>query len=96
MRKSILLSFLLLYKGIFVFALKDCSELEDQYEDIKNEVRSSLETWELIPADSSQKATFSESLSLLLSKGEKLESDYNQCVSSVVETNKLIATYFDT
>jgi subtilisin family serine protease len=66
-----------------------------QYDDVKNEVRSALETWELIPSDSSQKAAFSESLSLLLSKGVKLENDYNQCVSSLAETNKFINTYFE-
>jgi subtilisin family serine protease len=95
MRKTLLLTLLLLYQGGFVFSLKDCSDLEAQYEDVKNEVRSSMETWELIPENSPQRIKFSEWLSGLLSKWVKLEASYNECVKNIANINQTIKRYFD-
>lgn len=95
MRKTLLLTLLLLYQGGFVFSLKDCSDLETQYEDVKNEVRSSMETWEMIPENSSQRSKFAKSLSELLTKWVKLESAYNECVKNIANINQTIKRYFD-
>lgn len=95
MRKTLLLTLLLLYQGGFVFSLKDCSDLETQYEDAKNEVRSSMETWEMISENSSQRAKFAKSLSELLAKWVKLENAYNECVKNIANINQTIKRYFD-
>lgn len=96
MRKILLLIFLLLYQGSFIFALKDCDELGGQYEDVKNKVKTSMQTWEILSSDSQQKTSFAESLSELLAKGVKLEEDYNNCVNSLTNTTKFIESYFET
>ena len=66
MRKIVLLSLLLLFQGSFLYAMKDCSDLEEQYDAVKAEVRESMDIWENMPSASSQKALLGKSLSDLL------------------------------
>lgn len=95
MRKILLLSVLLLFQGSFLYALKDCSDLGKEYADIKDQVVSSMEKWqELAPTDPT-KALYGTSLSDLLSKGVKVENEYNECLSSISAINNLIRKYFD-
>lgn len=95
MRKILLLSFLLLFQGSFLYALKDCSDLEEQYNNVKDEVRESMEIWERMAPNSPQKAFLSKSLTDLLWKGVTVEDNYNECLNSIDDVNDLIDTYFD-
>lgn len=95
MRKTLLFSLLLLYQGSFIFALSDCGELGNRYEDVKNKVKTSMQTWEILSQDSQQKASFEESLSELLEKGVQLEEEYNNCVNALTNTTKFIESYFE-
>lgn len=95
MRKILLLSVLLLFQGSFLYALKDCSDLGKEYADIKDQVVSSMEKWQELPPTDPTKALYGTSLSDLLSKGVKVENEYNECLSSISEINNLIRKYFD-
>ena len=75
--------------------MKDCSDLEEQYDAVKAEVRESMDIWENMPSASSQKALLGKSLSDLLWKGVKIENNYNECLNSIEDINELIGTYFD-
>ncbi len=95
MRKILLLSVLLLFQGSFLYALKDCSDLGKEYADIKDQVVSSMEKWQELARTDPTKALYGTSLSDLLSKGVKVENEYNECLSSISEINNLIRKYFD-
>lgn len=95
MRKIILFSILLLFQGSFLYAMKDCSDLEKQYDALKEQVTQDMDEWKMLPDGHINKAFRGKALSDLLSKGVKVEDDYNDCLNSIKKVNELIETYFD-
>lgn len=95
MRKIILFSVLLLFQGSFLYAMKDCSELEASYNTLKDQVAHSMDEWRIMDNSDPNKALHGKALSDMLTKGVKLENDYNDCINSIKNVNSLIETYFD-
>lgn len=95
MRKIILFSVLLLFQGSFLYAMKDCSELETSYNTLKDQVAHSMDEWRIMDNSDPNKVLHGKALSDMLTKGVKLENDYNDCLNSIKNVNSLIATYFD-
>lgn len=96
MRKTLyFLICLLCIPGTFTYALKDCSDLQADYDALKNQVTHSMDEWRIMPDSDPNKALHGKALSDLLTKGVKVENDYNDCLNSVKKVNELIQTYFD-
>lgn len=95
MRKIILFSVLILFQGSFLYAMKDCSELEANYNTLKDQVAHSMDEWRIMDNSDPNKALHGKALSDMLTKGVKLENDYNDCINSIKNVNSLIETYFD-
>lgn len=79
----------------FSYALDDCSDLESEYESIKNQVTAKMDLWKSMRESDPKKAIEWKNLSDLLAKGVKTENSYNDCIASLKKTNESIETYFD-
>ena len=75
--------------------MKDCSELGQEYNTLKDQVNHSMEEWKIMKDSDPNKVLHGKALSDMLTKGVKLENDYNDCVGSLNKVNDLINTYFD-
>jgi hypothetical protein len=95
MRKILFISLFFLFQGNFLFALQNCAGIESEYGLIKNQVLSTMESWKSLSPNDPKKAFLGKTLSDLLVKGIKTENNYNECLSSVKDSNNLIKTYFD-
>ena len=95
MRKFVLIFILLFSQTAFLYAQKDCSDLEDSYSALKNNVSRAVNDWSIMQDSDPNKALQGKLLSDMLTKGVKLENDYNDCLSSVKKINDLIDTYFN-
>ena len=94
MRKIIYL-FLLFFviQGNLTYAARDCTDLEKQYNELKEKVVYEMDQWKTIPKSDIKKANLGKSLSDLLAEGVKIENDYNDCLGSVKKLNELIDSY---
>lgn len=96
MRKILyFLTSLLCIQGAFVYALKDCSDLQEDYDSLKGQVTHSMDEWRAMSDTDPNKALHGKALSDLLTRGVKVENDYNDCLNSIKKVNDLIQTYFD-
>jgi len=95
MRKIIFFSLLLLFQGSFIYAMKDCSDLGQEYNTLKDQVTHSMDEWKIMGDSDSNKVLQGKALSDMLTKGVKLENDYNDCIGSINKINDLIKTYLD-
>ncbi len=95
MRKILLFLALLLFQGSFSYAMIECSELEQNYFSLREEVAQSMKQWRDMPDSDIKKARQGKILASMLARGVKIENDYNDCLASVKQLNALITTYFN-
>lgn len=95
MRKLLFIPIIFLLSTHFTYALKDCTDLGQNYDALKGQVVVVMDEWKGLPSNDPKKVTAGKALSELLSQGVKLENEYNDCLNSVKKINELIETYFD-
>ncbi len=77
------------------YGLDDCSDLEVDYNSIKDEITVKMERWKGLRESDPNKPKQGKILSELLAEGVRLENIYNECVTTFKEINDQIETYFD-
>lgn len=73
----------------------DCSDLESDYNSIKDQAFPAIEKWKRLSSDDSQKSIIGKKLSDLLDEGIEIENKYNECLVLLKKRNDLVKRYID-
>lgn len=74
---------------------QDCSDIEYDYNSIKDQAFPAIDSWKRLSANDPQKIIVGRSLSVLLDAGIEIEDKYNDCLIATKKKNDLIKRYTD-